>query len=300
MPKINEIGNKYGKLTVIDSSTERFRIRICWKCKCDCGNEIIVIGTDLRTGRKTNCGCVPHYNFKDETGNKYGRLTVIKQSNKKSSSSRGIYWICQCDCGNVIEVIGRDLRNGKTKSCGCYNQDIRGQSLLKDEIGNRYGKLLVIDKIRPNNKTTYWKCQCDCGNITYYTGDVLRSKRAISCGCLHSTGNQKIKKLLEEYNISHKEEIAFKNFISSKGGHPRFDFGIYDDNQNLLCLIEYQGIQHFIDKGDFGKVQREETDLLKILYCQDNNIPLYKINYDDNIEEQLLNIIKNLNLKIIH
>ena len=88
----NEIGNKYGKLTVIEKSEQKIRNRICWKCKCDCGNEIIVIGTDLRTGRKTDCGCVPFYNFKDETGKQYGRLTVLKKSN--FSKNRKIYWQC--------------------------------------------------------------------------------------------------------------------------------------------------------------------------------------------------------------
>ena len=34
---INEIGNKYGKLTVIASTPERIRNRICWICKCECG-----------------------------------------------------------------------------------------------------------------------------------------------------------------------------------------------------------------------------------------------------------------------
>ena len=94
MPKAkSELGNKYGKLTVIDSTEERVRGRVCWVCKCDCGNVLTVIGTDLRTGRKLDCGCVPHYNFKDEIGNKYGRLTVIAKSNKKTSS-RGIHWTC--------------------------------------------------------------------------------------------------------------------------------------------------------------------------------------------------------------
>ena len=77
MPGKNEIGNKYGKLTVIAPTDERIRERVCWICKCDCGNVTTVIGTDLRTGRKTDCGCVPRYNFKDETGNKYNRLTVL-------------------------------------------------------------------------------------------------------------------------------------------------------------------------------------------------------------------------------
>lgn len=292
MPKVNEIGNKYGKLIVISESQERIRGRVCWNCQCDCGNTITVTGTDLRTGRKTDCGCVPNYNFKDETNNRYGRLTVLKQSDKKTKS-RAIFWQCQCDCGNIIEVAGTDLRQGKIKSCGCLNQELRGQSSIIDEMGNRYGKLLVVGKIRPDNRTTYWKCQCDCGNITYYKGEVLRQGRALSCGCLHSVGNQKIKKYFLEKNINYEAEIAFPNLVSSKGGHPRFDFGIYNKQKQLLCLIEYQGEQHFINKGEFGKVQREETDLLKKLYCQDEKIPLYEIKYDDDIEVALSNILKD-------
>jgi len=39
MPKkINEIGNKYGKLTVIALSDEKIRERTCWICQCECGN----------------------------------------------------------------------------------------------------------------------------------------------------------------------------------------------------------------------------------------------------------------------
>lgn len=288
--QINEIGNKYGKLTVIAPSDERIRGRVCWICQCDCGNIITVIGTDLRTGRKNDCGCVPHYNFKDETGNKYGKLTVIKQSDKKSTS-RAIYWTCQCDCGKIIDVVGKDLRNGKTVSCGCYNQYQKGQTILKNEIGNRYGKLLVIDKIRPDNGTTYWKCQCDCGNIAYYTGPTLRQGGASSCGCLHSIGNQKIQEYFKLNNINYRSEVAFKDLVTYKGGHPRYDFGIYDDNNHLLCLIEFQGIQHFVGKGEFGKVQREETDELKFLYCLDKNIPFYEIKYNDDLEKSLEKII---------
>ena len=52
MPKRNnEIGNKYGKLTVINSSEERIRGRVCWICKCDCGNIITARGTSLKPHR---------------------------------------------------------------------------------------------------------------------------------------------------------------------------------------------------------------------------------------------------------
>jgi len=50
--------------------------------------------------------------FIDITGNRVGRLTVIKHS-------EGIYWECLCDCGKTIRVQGSRLRKQATKSCGC-------------------------------------------------------------------------------------------------------------------------------------------------------------------------------------
>lgn len=58
--------------------------------------------------------------FIDLTGQKFGKLTIINKADKRSSSG-SIYWNCKCDCGNVTVVIGRHLKNGHTKSCGCLH-----------------------------------------------------------------------------------------------------------------------------------------------------------------------------------
>lgn len=53
----------------------------------------------------------------DITGNKYGKLTVIRRA---ESAPKGITrWECKCDCGNVVIVRGGNLKNGAVKSCGC-------------------------------------------------------------------------------------------------------------------------------------------------------------------------------------
>ena len=48
---------------------------------------------------------------KDLTGQKFGRLTVIKQVEDyiTKSNYRKAQWLCQCDCGNVVEVVGSCL-----------------------------------------------------------------------------------------------------------------------------------------------------------------------------------------------
>lgn len=97
----------------------------------------------------------------DETNNTYGALTVIKRvENDKHGKAQ---WLCRCECGKEIVVVGSNLRKGNTKTCGCgiYNQKIREQS----EIGKRYGKLIVESFFgRTDYGKLLWNCKCDCGN----------------------------------------------------------------------------------------------------------------------------------------
>ena len=56
---------------------------------------------------------------KDETGHRYGRLTVIKPYKK---TKQGMTWLCRCDCGQEFVAHGVRLRSGYTKSCGCLRE----------------------------------------------------------------------------------------------------------------------------------------------------------------------------------
>ena len=58
----------------------------------------------------------------DLTDKRIGGLTVIRPLSL--SSYRQLKWECRCDCGNVVNVAGVSLRNGDTKSCGCYRRDV--------------------------------------------------------------------------------------------------------------------------------------------------------------------------------
>jgi len=58
------VGKRFGKLTVLEMVEERNKYgRIMWRCKCDCGNETIVLGNSLVLGHTLSCGCaVSHMN----------------------------------------------------------------------------------------------------------------------------------------------------------------------------------------------------------------------------------------------
>lgn len=63
----------------------------------------------------------------------YGRLTVKRLSERVSKSSRGLYWVCKCQCGNFKEVSADHLKQGNVKSCGC----LKIENALKQSLNNK-------------------------------------------------------------------------------------------------------------------------------------------------------------------
>lgn len=73
---------------------------------------------------------------------KIGYLTLLNQSEKVSPDGRRCFWLCKCDCGNHKELNVRNLKYGKTQSCGClrsiknigYDEKMRIKLLKSIEI----------------------------------------------------------------------------------------------------------------------------------------------------------------------
>ena len=59
----------------------------------------------------------------DLTGMVFNRFTVICKDDNSKSKTKNIKYICKCDCGNIKSVFGFSLKNGDTKSCGCFSLD---------------------------------------------------------------------------------------------------------------------------------------------------------------------------------
>lgn len=66
--------------------------------------------------------------FKNLTGMKFGRFTVVSFAGK---CGRKPYWNCRCDCGNEKTVHGEHLKEGRSRSCGCFNAEIQRRSFEK-------------------------------------------------------------------------------------------------------------------------------------------------------------------------
>ena len=64
----------------------------------------------------------------DIAGHRYGRLMVKNYAGKVGSHTS---WSCKCDCGNEAIVRTNDLRQGRIKSCGCLQAEVRNAGKKK-------------------------------------------------------------------------------------------------------------------------------------------------------------------------
>lgn len=208
----------------------------------------------------------------DETGHVYGKLVVIKRGpNDKNNRAQ---WFCKCSCGNEILTLGTYLRNKSVTSCGCGKFSPK----VKDETGKIYGDWKVIRRDKNRIGEAYWLCEClKCGTISSVLGTNLKTGKSQSCGCLKSKGEQLISSILTELKYNFKKEVHFLDLKSPLSNNPlRFDFGVFNDEDNLLFLIEYQGIQHEKDIPYFGNSLHDNLlrDAAKREYCKQKGIPL--------------------------
>ena len=289
MAKINP-GDRFGMLTIIKqvpkppdrSSDGRYYL-----CKCDCGNEKIACARHLRNGSTKSCGCLSkktaslNNSINIPIGSRFGKLTVLHRAEIKGNNHA--YWTCQCDCGNIVDIRGDYLRNGHTKSCGC----LKKQNII-DETGNTYGILKVLEYVGSRNLQSsggaLWKCKCGCGREIIARGDSLRDGTTVSCGCLISWPEQQLNDLLIQYNIDFVKQYTFNDLKSVKNRPLRFDFGIMKEQQ-LYCLIEYQGSQHYDTSSNWFSKEAQERDLQKKKYCKEHNIILIELTKKDDLKQ---------------
>ena len=68
----NEVGNRYGRLTVIKRYPEKSCQGALWLCRCECGSEFVVSGVKLRSGNTRSCGCLREMTVAERAKNGFG------------------------------------------------------------------------------------------------------------------------------------------------------------------------------------------------------------------------------------
>lgn len=281
MGKFKDLTNqKFGELTVLEKDVKlsKEKKKTYWKCKCSCGREKSIRSDGLK--KIQTCGECKN----DLTNQTFGRLIVQKKGKKDKAGHQ--FWFCKCECGNIVEINGDNLRRGLTKSCGCLHKETIHKLLFNDITNQSFGKLTALS-YETRADDIYWLCQCECGNQSWVKGNNLKNGHTQSCGCInYSIGEFNISNLLKQNNIKFITQKSYTDLPNL-----RFDFYLPDYNR----LIEFDGIQHFIytenwhqSKEEYDKARRR--DEMKNSYALNNNIPLVRIPYTqrDNITIEML------------
>lgn len=151
-------GKQFGELTVIQKVENTKHGSSQWLCKCSCGEDYVVLGSHLVTGRRTRCSSKVHeknYVFSDISGQRYGRLVALYPS-KRYDKSGSVVWRCRCDCGNEVDIPYNSLVYCNQKSCGCQKKehDQKLKTFLTHVAGTSVD-MLKSKKVPTDNTTGY-------------------------------------------------------------------------------------------------------------------------------------------------
>lgn len=141
-------GKKFGRLFVVRKIGENNRGNYLWLCRCDCGNETVVVGTNLKSGNTKSCKCLQKYtNIKRSTF--HGHRSV----NNTTGTYRS-WQMMKNRCLNRKDVQWNDYGGRGIKVCKRW---VKFENFLKD-MGEKSSPEYQIDRI--NNDGNYYKSNC--------------------------------------------------------------------------------------------------------------------------------------------
>ena len=205
---------------------------------------------------------------RDYTGEKYGRLTAIKQDPDKPTG----YWIWKCECGNTKTIKADSVVSGKTKSCGCLNLEKIHEKKRNfvDYSGKRFGELEVIEYVSSDKRGTHWKCLCHaCGQYCIKCASDL--KHAKTCGCGEQKNRQKIVSNFREKNYVENTNVKLCQKKKPNANNKLGVKGVWFDKntQKYIAYISFQkknrviGRYKTLEEAKFAREKAvEERDIL--------------------------------------
>lgn len=261
--------------------------KIWWKCR-KCNYEWKAKVCNRSNGRGCpSCGGqkrISHEEFiqkvRDLVGDEYEVLGEYRGVNKKVKMRH-------TKCENIINVIPYNFITKRIRCIYCSGNVKKDTKTFKRQVYDLVGDEYTVLGEYINRKTKIKVKHNLCG----YEYDVLppnflRGRRCPKCNESH--GEIKISRYLDDNNIKYIREYRFKD---CRNVFPLpFDFAIFDNENNLKMLIEYDGEQHYKPLKIFGGEEHlnkvKYNDNIKNTYCKNNNIYLLRIPYWklDNIE----------------
>lgn len=280
--------------------------------------------TDFKCGR---CNTIRYtsFNYLLDSSRKIGCVKCEKRGKYKKSRIKSheqylaeIYDIW----GNSIKIIGQydgGANKIKTKCNECNNiwypnasallkkhgcpicghkknriATTKKYDLFINEVKSKHDNILVIGNYISGNDRILVKCKL-CNHEWSPVARGLTRGRGCPI-CKLNKGEKIINNILVKLNIKFKPQFIIKNLKTSNNGTPIFDFAIFNNDNKLITIIEYDGIQHFKSIKNWGGEERyikqQKVDEFKNKYCDENNIRLIRIKYTE-LNKINSNYIKN-------
>ncbi len=274
------------------------------KIKCACGNVFETTFAQFKFANKKQCNeCgfknkgqtykIPYNEVNEFISNNNCTLLTTMNNYKNTSQQLNI----RCSCGEVFQASFINFKHQGVRRCNlCYRRSIVELHTIPY---NEIKKFIEIESfsecklITPENEYINSRInidiQCKCGEIFSTNFHEFKSgfqRTCKKCSFSISKGELKIRQFLLEHKIIFEYQYKFDD---CRNINPLpFDFAIFDDKNNLICLIEYDGEQHFRPVC-FGGISMEKAienfketkinDNIKNMYCQQNDISLFRIPY---------------------
>ena len=273
----------------------------------------------LESGAIQSCGCIKkemlhNKYFKNLTGLKFGRLTVLEQAGSRigKNGKSLIFWKCLCECGNIVEVYAGSLTGGLTTSCGCLQKEKAKENGLKYKRKNIYDltQKYGIGYLYDSNKKFYFDLE-DYDKIKEYywvinnkgyviTGGANNSNLLMHRLILNVLDDQEVDHINHNTNDNRKENLRIvtrsQNQMNAswRSNNTSGVAGVYFDNTYgyWVSKIQQDVLGHFANFDDAVKVRKEAEKIYFGEYSYDESMKkAQKLNIPIISEEDFINMI---------
>lgn len=201
-------GMQFGKLTVLRLGEKSNQGNgSFWICRCSCGNACEVHASKLKSGHTASCGCAHSDLIKDLVGQKFGKLTVLRDSGQRRKGSGGVLWWCRCECGQEKQIRQDALLSGSTISCGCMHS--RGNAKIAQLL--REHNIRFIPEYSPADMPGHYR----------FDFAVLSGENVVYCieydGVLHFDYTDSGWDTEERYQKTLQSDAAKNEYCAQKG-----------------------------------------------------------------------------------
>ena len=242
----------------------------------------------------------------------YIRVNTRCRLLSKNYTRASNYLSLKCHCGNkfkrrfdgilrAIELYKKEIGCPECSKCIKWTDE-----LLKEYISKNTKSTLFKKEEYKNNRSPL-TLQCECGDLYKRTfksiQENITKKHNVSCPkCRISSGEKLVGDLLDSLCIDYEREKIYDGLVGEAGKSLRYDFAVKSANE-VFCLIEYDGIQHFqpvdIWGGEGALKRTKERDLIKNRYAQNTlGLSIIRIPYWKT-EEEVKGIIKEITKEIV-